>query len=243
MTTVVISQPMYFPWVGFVAQMSMADVFIWLDDVQFSKGSFTNRVQVKMPSGRKWMTVPLERTGSFQRISELVPKGENWRQSHRQMLVSSFLGCPHAPEALQLFDEVVATPDSFCDQMIASAEAEARAMSCLPPKILRASSMAIDGSSTGRVLKLVKEVGGDHYITGHGAYAYLDHEAMNQAGVAVSYMDYTPRPWPQDQDHGGFTPFVTGLDLLAAEGLASADHLCPATVDWRAFRTTKDKNE
>lgn len=46
MARVVISQPMYFPWFGFMAQMSLADVFIWLDDAQFSKGSFTNRVQV-----------------------------------------------------------------------------------------------------------------------------------------------------------------------------------------------------
>ena len=40
---VVISQPMYFPWVGFLSQISMASTIIWLDDVQFSKGSFTNR--------------------------------------------------------------------------------------------------------------------------------------------------------------------------------------------------------
>ncbi|MFT7595258.1 MAG: hypothetical protein ACI8R4_002586 [Paracoccaceae bacterium] len=47
MTRVVISQPMYFPWAGFLAQLALADVRIWLDDAQFSNGSFTNRVQVK----------------------------------------------------------------------------------------------------------------------------------------------------------------------------------------------------
>ena len=30
---VVISQPMYFPWVGFLSQISMASTIIWLDDV------------------------------------------------------------------------------------------------------------------------------------------------------------------------------------------------------------------
>ena len=44
---VVISQPMYFPWIGFLSQLSMANTIIWLDDVQFSKGSFINRIQIK----------------------------------------------------------------------------------------------------------------------------------------------------------------------------------------------------
>ena len=40
MKTVVISQPMYFPWVGMLEQMRLADVFVHLDDAQFSKGGF-----------------------------------------------------------------------------------------------------------------------------------------------------------------------------------------------------------
>ena len=44
---VVISQSMFFPWVGFLEQLKLADVYVFYDDVQFSKGSFTNRVRVK----------------------------------------------------------------------------------------------------------------------------------------------------------------------------------------------------
>ena len=56
MTRVVISQSMLFPWVGLLEQMRLADVFVHYDDVQFSKGSFVNRVQVKTPDGVRWMT-------------------------------------------------------------------------------------------------------------------------------------------------------------------------------------------
>lgn len=240
MTRVVISQPMYFPWAGFMAQMALADIFIWLDDAQFSKGSFTNRVQVKLPGGRKWMTVPLEGTGSFQRISALRARGQqDWTGSHREMLAQSFRGQPHAAQALALFDGVMAGPGSLCDRLIAGAEAQARAMGCLPPRILHSSAMGVPGASGERVLRLVQVVGGDHYLTGHGAFAYLDHAALNAAGVAVSYMDYAPRPWAQG--HADFTPYVTGLDLLAAAGASAGDHLCPASIDWRAFRTLREQ--
>ena len=57
---VVISQSMFFPWVGFLEQLKLADVYVFYDDVQFSKGGFTNRAQVKANDGVKWMTVPLQ---------------------------------------------------------------------------------------------------------------------------------------------------------------------------------------
>ena len=57
-TRVVISQPMLFPWVGLFEQIRAADVYVHYDDVQFSKGSFTNRVQIKTARGPRWLTVP-----------------------------------------------------------------------------------------------------------------------------------------------------------------------------------------
>lgn len=239
MTRVVISQPMYLPWAGFMAQMAMADVFVWLDDAQFSKGSFTNRIQVKLPAGPKWMTVPLEGTGNFQRICDLAAKGQDWIASHRQMLAQSFRGYPATATSLALFDTAMALPGTLCDRLIAGAEAQAHALGCLPPRILRASALGIEGTSSDRVLRLVQAAGGDHYLTGHGAIAYLDHESLNAAGIAVSYMNYAPLPWPQA--HGGFTPYVTGLDLLAATGPSAPGHLRPASIDWRAFRTSREQ--
>ena len=44
---VVISQSMFFPWVDFLEQLKLADLNVFYDDVQFSKGSFTNRVRIK----------------------------------------------------------------------------------------------------------------------------------------------------------------------------------------------------
>jgi hypothetical protein len=40
--TVVISQPMFFPWVGMLEQLKLADTYVHYDDVQFEKGSFSN---------------------------------------------------------------------------------------------------------------------------------------------------------------------------------------------------------
>jgi hypothetical protein len=238
MTRVVISQPMYFPWPGFLAQISLADVLIWLDDAQFSKGSFTNRVQVKLPNGRKWMSIPLKGKGSFQKISELSAIDAKWISLHRAMLQQSLSEHPYCEEALSVFD-AVSNQKALIDILISSVEDTAKKLSILPAKRLKSSEMDIEGHSWQRVLKLVEAVGGDEYITGHGASSYMNHEAFEAKGVRISYMDYNPAPWPQP--HGAFSPYVNILDLIAAVSSKSArDYLRPKTMPWRQFLAQKD---
>ena len=234
MTRVVISQPMYFPWYGFMAQMSLADVYIWLDDAQFSKGSFTNRVQVKTESGIKWMSVPLDSGSKGAQIKNLIPAHKNWQASHNMLLSQSFKKQLYSDSVLSMHNTVTMNTD-LIEILIESVETPARAMNILPKKILRSSQMGIEGNSSQRVLKLVQEVGGTDYITGHGALSYLNHEAFEKAGISVSYMNYVASPWPQS--HGVFVPNVTILDLLSSVGsVDAAKYFVCSTQNWKDFK-------
>lgn len=217
--------------------MALADVLIWLDDAQFSKGSFTTRVQVKTAGGIKWMSIPLAGKGSFQKIGALAPAIADWHKPHRSLLEQALRGQPCSRDAMQVFDSVPRT-GSLIQSLIASAEASAVALDILPSQRLLASEMGLEGSSWERVLRLVQAVGGTDYVTGHGALTYLDHAAFEAAGISVSYMQYDPLPWPQL--HGPFTPYVTNLDLLAAVPFhVAVTHLRPQTLDWRSHAARK----
>lgn len=229
---VVISQPMYFPWPGFFEQMALADVYVWLDDAQFSKGSFTNRIQVKLGGDRKWMSIPLEGKGTKAIIGDLRPGIENWASSHRELLRQSFKAAPARDEALAIFDRAVTAP-RLVDCLVASAEEPALALGVRPASIFRSHEMNVPGQSWQRVLDLVKAVGGTKYITGHGAAHYLDHMEFERQGVEVAYMDYSLTEWPQANEP--FTPYVTVLDLIAAVGEDARRYLRPKTVSWREF--------
>lgn len=235
LTRVVISQPMYFPWVGFLAQMSMADKFVWLDDVQFSKGSFTNRIQVKFPSGLKWMTIPLIKQGSSQQINEIKSSDDSWHNKHKSMLSQSLERSSNSAISHQIFDDVV-RQDKLVEILMQSAERQADFLNILPKSIYRSSEMDVSGNASLRVLNMVKSLGGTEYITGHGAANYLDHSLFEDAGISIVYMDYAPKPWPQD--FGEFTPYVTGLDLIAAVGKSGTNHLNPKTTRAEDFVKT-----
>jgi hypothetical protein len=233
MTRVVISQPMYFPWVGFLAQMALADVMIWLDDVQFSKGSFTNRVQVKTNDGVKWMSVPLVGKGSHKQIMDLETSDPKIGTKHRSLLANALADAPFRDEALGLL-ETAWKPASLVECLIASAECLADAVALAPRSTFRSSQMGVAGNGSERVLGLVQAVGGTCYVTGHGARNYLEHARFEDVGIGVEYMQYQPKPWPQAQ--GDFTPYVTALDLVAQVPPAErVVHLAPATEHWKSF--------
>jgi hypothetical protein len=237
MTRVVISQPMLFPWPGFFEQLSLADVYVDLDDVQFSKGSFTNRVQLRWNDERRWLTIPLAGSGTFKKISDLEAVGTKWRVSHRDLLAHSVKGAPYRDDALALLDESY-RKETVCEMLIASIDLSAEFIGLAPARRIRSSVLNLQKSSTERVLDIVKHFRGTKYITGHGATNYLDHRGFEQAEIEVEYMKYSLTQWPIGRRK--FTPYVSILDLIAWTGPKARDFLAPETVPWRDFIASAD---
>ncbi len=233
---VVISQSMLFPWIGLLEQIRLADVFVHYDDVQFSKGSFVNRVQVKTPTGQSWMTVPLQNAHLGQKIDEtqIKPVGE-WRELHLDMLKKSFAEAPFAADALAIANEVYSGEFSNIGSLArASLLTLARYYELdISTRFIDVKALGIRGTNTDRVLETVKHLGGARYITGHGAAKYLDHESFERDGIEVHYMDYRRSPYPQR--HGPFNPHVSGLDLVANCGREGIKYICSGTKPWREF--------
>jgi hypothetical protein len=100
-------------------------------------------------------------------------------------------------------------------------------------KLYDSSTMAIDGSSSQRILDIVRNLGGSTYITGHGARNYLNHASFEKIGVDVRYMDYRCEPYMQL--HGEFTPYVSALDLVANCGRDGRRHIQSSTNSWKVF--------
>lgn len=234
---VVISQPMLFPWAGMLGQVRAADVFVHYPDVQFSKGSFVNRVQIKTARGIRWLTVPLQGLRLGQHINEVRINNQlNWREEHLRLLNDAYADAPYVDEMLNLVQSVYSgkAHENIGELSEASLMALSKHYKLDCTRVFKNSeALGINGSSSRRVLDIVLALGGDMYLTGHGASRYLDHEAFEQAGVRVEYMNYLNIPYPQL--HGEFTPYVSSLDLIANMGLDGINYICPRSIYWKDF--------
>jgi hypothetical protein len=231
MTTVVIMQPQFFPWRGLFEQIRQADEFVHMDDAQFQKGGFTNRVQIKTPAGPQWLTVPVLRAGHLPPIAEVeIDYKNDWRAKHLRTLQMNYAAAPYAKAMLALVGDIYAErPATICALDIASIERCAAELG-LAPRFTRSSATPVSAAKTDRLVEMLVPRGTTRYITGLGALAYLNEPQLATHGIAVHVMAYNRTPYPQL--HGGFDPHVSILDTLANLGPAAAASLDSPAIPW-----------
>lgn len=233
MTALVLSQPMFFPWLGMFEQTKLADIHVHYNDVQFSKGSFANRVQIKAPQGTQWLTAPIDRQRSGKLISEtLLCAKEKWVGSHIAKL-NRYDEAPHFAEMIAVAKEAYSNPTSVLSDFNVAAYERVAALLGIQTTFTDADGLFLHLHSSARVHAICKHFGATRYITGLGARNYLDHELFEKSGIRVEYMDY--RKLPYRQLFGEFTPFVSVLDAIANCGSGARDLLVSQSVYWKEF--------
>ena len=86
----VIHQPQYFPYPGFFHKLSLADIFIVMDNTQYDK-RFTNRNKIIVPNGSTWISVPINKDHKFS-PNNIVEINNNidWRKEHWDKIWHSY---------------------------------------------------------------------------------------------------------------------------------------------------------
>lgn len=239
---VVISQPMYFPWVGILEQIRLCNTFVHYEDVQFTRGSFSNRVQIKTESGMRWLTVPLKGHKLGQLINEVeIDYRSDWRRNHNETLKHAYAKSSYKSEMLDLVGEVFSHQhETLAELSKASMMSLVRYFGLEHGRTFTASpDLNVLGSSTQRVIDICTRTKANCYLTGHGARNYLEHEAFESEGVDVAYVDYGLSHYKQL--HGPFTPYVTALDLIANCGKEGLQHINGKPTPWREFIALKNE--
>lgn len=224
---------MYFPWVGLLEQIRLANVFVHYDDVQFSRGFF-NRVQIKTPSGIKWLTVPLKGQSQNKKIDEIcIDFSSDWQNLHRNILKQSYSRAPFLNDMLRLVDTVFSKKLITLADISRESIIELSKYFGLSNKLLfvNSSDLNISGSSSQRLHDICVNFNANVYITGLGALNYLDYSIFERSSIDVQYMNYKMLSYPQL--HGPFTPYVSSLDLVANLGIEGAKYICSESITYK----------
>jgi hypothetical protein len=215
---VAIHQPEHLPWLGFFEKLLRADVFVLLDDVQFSKGDFQNRNRVKGRGGAQWLTVPVaHRFG--QRIDEVELAGDSWRSKHWRTLVACYARAAHFDEFAGEFEEFYGRTWSKLSELnVAAIDLLARSFG-LEKKLVFSSTLGAKGRKSELVLNICKAVGASTYYSGRAGGAYLDAEAFRRAGVEIVVQQFEHPVYEQlFVKEQGFVPNLSAVDLLFNRG-------------------------
>lgn len=227
-----IHQPECFPWLGFLDKARQADVFIFLDNVQYEKNYFHNRNKIRTADGWTWLTVPAATSGrASQSIAEVeihptaLPR---WREKHlsswRQTYGPARFGPVYLPALESLYSKKhLRLADFNVDVIRWLFEAfEIRAETEL------ASRLPCSAGPTERLVSLCRAVGADVYLSGVSGKDYLDEGAFSRAGIELRYQRFFHPVY--EQRYSPFIPCMTSLDLLFNHGREAGRILASPSV-------------
>lgn len=209
---VAIHQPDYIPWLGLFYKMYLADVFIHLDDAQFSNQAAHNYNVIKTANGPLRLKFPVDyHMGDI--IREARPKYElKWREKHLKTMEMNYAKSRYFKDIFpELRDVYMVDYPNVADLNIAINQYIAQNFG-ITPKFVLSSDLHLDTKREEKVIDLTLAVGGDCYVSGNGARVYQEESHFTDRGVKLQYLDYKPIEYPQLW--GDFEPCMSALDYI-----------------------------
>ncbi len=214
-----IHQLHYLPWLRYFEKIARADVFVALDDVQFTKNGFQNRNRIKHAGGWMYLTVPV-RHRAGQRLDgvEIAP-GQKWGARHWHALQFNYGRASYFREHGEALERIYERSWTRLDELNWELLCYLRSALGVNTPLVRSSELHVPGEATERLVHLCRAVGADCYYSGeHAAQAYLDAAAMEAAGIAVVLQEWHCPTYQQRFPQAGFVPDLSVVDLLLNEG-------------------------
>ena len=225
-------QSNYLPWRGYFEFIAQVDLFVFYDDVEFSKGSWRNRNKLKTKEGVKWMTVPVHRDGSDNTVLQTrINDDTDWRKKHLDLFTENYRRAGFFDEAFELLQNLLAARDATISAL------NTRTIGQLCDYLGIATPLAYDsehepeGKGTARLIDLLMKLGATTYLSGPSGRNYLDEGEFRRRGIALEYKTYDLAPYPQLW--GEFVSEVSIVDLIANCGPACLTRIRSASPNLR----------
>jgi hypothetical protein len=215
---VAILQSNYIPWKGYFDIAHDVDLFIFLDDVQYTQRDWRNRNKIKTSHGLEWLTAPTNGTRKHL-IHEVAFADTKWQSSHWQTLRHNYGKAPYFEHYRPFFEDVYLGRQweflSELNQYLI--EQISRQFLGICAAFVDSSKYDADGAKQDRIIDLLTKAGATLYVSGPSAKNYIDQTRFAQKGIELVWKDYEGYP-EYPQFHQPFEHGVTILDLLFHAG-------------------------
>lgn len=209
---IAIHQPNYIPWLGYFYKIYISDIFVFLDDVQYSNEGMHNYHYVKTNQGRYRLKIPVkQKFGNL--INEVQTREElGWRLKHIKTIECNYKKATYFDEVFSDYSGLIkdgGTSLVSLNSKIIQFFAEKLG---LQTEFSYSSILDLKSVKELKVIGICKALNADVYFSGIGAKSYQDEQLFSSFNLELRYSNYKPFIYPQLW--GEYTPNVSILDYL-----------------------------
>tara|TARA_X000000950_G_C13918380_1_gene662083 strand:- start:1127 stop:1825 length:699 start_codon:yes stop_codon:yes gene_type:complete len=188
-----IHQPNYAPWGGYFYKLFMSDLFIFLNDVQFSKNSFINRTKVCSVTENSWLTIPVK-FNLGDKINNVRIAQIDWQDRHLSKINNLYRKSPYFFEN---WTDIELLFRSLQDDNLADINKKIilTISSWLEIKFSYKDSSSFTNlqglKAEERLIDIIKKCKCDQYLSGLGAKKYQDEKKFIASKIKLLYSDFS----------------------------------------------------
>lgn len=212
-------QPVYLPWLGLFHKVSLADRFVYFDDVQYQIKDWNNRNKIKTNHGDIWLTVPVLRKNHYKLKSKdvLINNELLWRRKHFKSIYLAYKKARYFNRYIGIFEDIYSRQwEKLSELNECMLKIFLKELGIDIP-FYRLSDYGLKSRKSDLVLDMCKRMEADLYIFGALGRDYADVESFRQANFQVYFQDYKHPVYAQLHE-SKFTPCLSIIDLLFNHG-------------------------
>jgi hypothetical protein len=207
------------PWKGYFDIIHDVDLFVFYDEVQYTKNDWRNRNLVYGKGGLEWLTLPCG-YNIKRRIEDVKLNNKlGWNTKHFEQISRVYKNAAYYNEYMSFLEhiylecewEYLSELNQYTITKIASE------FLGIHTKFAKSTDFTSVGSKSVKLLSILLSIGCDEYVSGSTAKGYIDEIAFAEKGITIIWKDYSGYP-EYKQMRLPFENSVSIIDLLMNTG-------------------------
>lgn len=227
-----IIQPCFVPWLGYFEQIVLADVFVYLDDVKYTKQDWRNNNQVKSSYGVGKIFVPVKKTYEETLINQvMISYNEKWEQRLLNQLNANYCKACFYDEVIEMIKSIILNNyERLIDLNYNLNNAILQYLGIKTQIHFSSSIPKTTYDKNFRLLEICRNFENVNvFYDGKKAQNFIETGLFEQNGISVVFQDYQHKPY--QQLWGDFVPYMSILDLLMNHGKDSLKYIVTSSIE------------
>jgi len=219
-----IIQSNYIPWRGYFDIIDEVDLFLFHDDLQYTKNDWRNRNKIKTKKGAKWLTVPVK----YKKVNQLIKNTEidysqNWQKKHINLIKENYSKATFFKQISEEFFGIINVKYKSISELNVTIIKWILKKFKINTKISFVEDFNIKGTKTDKLINVLKKVNAKCYLSGPAGKNYIENEKFKKNNISLEYKSYEYYEYPQL--YNDFLNNLSILDLIFNCGFTEKKYL------------------
>jgi hypothetical protein len=217
-------QPTFFPWSGYFNLIYNSSIFVFLNDAQYSKGSWHSRNFILVNNVKYLLTVPTKKSPlSTTIMNKLIDNSRSWQKKNAKIIMQAYSNHPFIDDLAQLVE--------FFEKLKSQklSELNVEIIKFISKKLnfktnfVNSNDFNLTDERTIKIIKILNRINATEYLSPAGSKKYLKEDKFEDlTKIKLLFNNYKSLEYSQ-KNQNKFIDNLSIIDVIANLGWINAE--------------------